>query len=132
VFNNKGFTLFEIIMAVFILAIAIVPIVRAYAPAIFSTGSEEKTAVFTNQARGTLSRVAALDFTTINNNLGDPVDLPTLFGSAAEAARETFLFKGENYTPTVGVTDASGGTGGLLEIGVTVGEVSLKTLKANY
>lgn len=119
-------------MAVFILAIAIVPMVRAYGPAVFSTGSQEKTAVFTNQARGTLSRVVALDFATIDNNQGNPVDLPTLLGSAAEAAKETFLFEGENYTPTVAVTDASGGTGGLLEISVTVDLVSLKTLKAKY
>lgn len=131
-FNNKGFTLIEIIIAVVLLAIVVVPLVMAYGPAIFSTGVEEEIAVFTNQARGTLSRVATLDFTTLNNSQGNPVDLPTLFGSAEDADKETFSFKGENYTPTVAVTDASEGSGGLLEITVTVGHVSLKTLKAEY
>ena len=131
-FNNRGFTLFEIIMAVFLLAIAIVPMVGAYSPAIFSTSAEDEMAVFANRARGTLNRVAALEFATIDNNQGNPVDLATLFGSAAEAAKETFSFEGKTYTPGVAIADVSGGAGGLLEIAVTLDQVSLKTLKAEY
>jgi len=70
--------------------------------------------------------------TTLNSNQGDPVDLVSLFGSAEEAAKETFSYKGENYTPTVAITDASGGAGGLLELAVTLDYVSLKTLKGEY
>ena len=131
-FNNKGFTLVEIVIAVALLAIAIVPMVSAYGPAIFSTSTEEETAVFTNQARGTLNRVAALDFPILDNNQGNPVDLVTLFGSAAEAAKESFSLEGNTYTPMVAIADVSGGLGGLLEITVTLDQVSLITLKTEY
>ena len=130
--SNKGFTLLEIIFAVLLLAIAIVPIMNAYAPAIFSTAGEEERAVFTNRARATLNRVAALEFSRLNDNLGNPVDLATLFGSAEEAAKETFALKGTSYTPAVAITDQGGGDGGLLEVEVTINYVSLKTLKAEY
>lgn len=131
-FDNKGFTLLEITLVVLILAIAIVPMVRAFSPAALSANTEEETTVFTNQARGTLNRVMALDFDTLNSNQGTAVDLATLFGGAAEAAKESFTFKGENYTPTVAVTDASGGAGGLLELTVTLSHIQLSTRKAQY
>ena len=130
--SNEGFTLLEIIFAVLLLAIAIVPIMNAHTPAIFSTAAEEELAVFTNRARATLNRVAALEFSRQNDNLGNPVDLATLFGSAAEAAKETFALKGTSYTPAVAITDQGGGDGGLLEVQVTINYVSLKTLKAEY
>jgi hypothetical protein len=79
-----------------------------------------------------MNRVMALDFDTLSNNQGDPVDLVSLFGLAAEAAKENFQFRGENYTPTVAITDASGGPGGLLQLTVTVDHVRLTTLKAEY
>jgi prepilin-type N-terminal cleavage/methylation domain-containing protein len=126
--NNKGFTLVEIIIAVLLLAIAIVPMVGAYGPAIFSTAVEDEVGVFANQARGTLNRVAAIDYAILLNNQGNPVDLVALFGSAAEAAKETFSFHGSSYTPTVAIADVSGGLGGLLEITVTADQVSLITL----
>jgi prepilin-type N-terminal cleavage/methylation domain-containing protein len=130
--STEGFTLVEIILAVVLLAIAISPMVSAFAPAIFSTGGEEEMVVFTNQARGTLNRVISLDFQTLNSNQGDPVNLSTLFGTQAEADKEAFSFKGASYTPTVAITDASGGDGGLLELTVTLDYVSLRTLKAEY
>jgi prepilin-type N-terminal cleavage/methylation domain-containing protein len=130
--NNKGFTLVEIIIAVLLLAIAIVPMVGAYGPAIFSTAVEDGVGVFSNQARGTLNRVAALDYAILSNNQGSPVDLVALFGSAAEAAKETFSFHGTSYTPTVAIADVSGGLGGLLEITVAVDQVSVITLKTEW
>jgi len=130
--SNKGFTLLEIIFAVLLLAIAIVPMMNAYAPAIFSTAGEEERAVFTNLARATLNRVAALEFAKLNDNQGNPVALATLFGSADEAAKETFAFKGTTHTPTVAITDQSGGDGGLLEVEVAINYVSLRTLKSEY
>lgn len=130
--NYGGFTLIEIIIAVFLIALIIVPLVSAFGPALFSTSGEEETAVFTNQVRGTLSRVMNLDFQTLDNNQGNPVNLVTLFGSAAEAAKETFSYQGKSHTPTVAISDVSGGNGGLLEVTVTMDHVSLKTMKADY
>ncbi len=128
--SDQGFTLIEILIAILILAVAIVPMLEAYLPALHATSSNEETMVLANQVRGTLDRVAALDFETLTNNQGDPVDLVTLFGSTEEAAKETFTLNGENYTPVVAITDASGGTGGLLQLTVTVSYVSLETLRA--
>lgn len=130
--GEKGFTLFEILMAVVILAVAIAPMVAAFGPSLFATGAEEELSVFNNRARGTLNRAAALSFATLNNNIGDPVNLTSLFGTAAEAAKETFTFKGSSYTPTLAITDQGGGAGGLLEITVTLENVSVQTLKAEY
>ncbi len=130
--NSKGFTFLEIILVVLILAIAIVPMVRAFSPGVVSANTEEETTVFTNQARGTLNRVMVLDFDTLNSNQGAAVDLATLFGAAAEAAKESFTFKKENNTPTVAITDASGGAGGLLQLTVTISHIQLATLKAQY
>ena len=130
--NNSGFTLLEVLLVVLLLAITIVPMLQAFSPAVSSADSIKETAVFTNQARGTMNRVMAFDFDTLNSNQGDPVDLVSLFGSAAEAAKEDFQFRGENYTPTVVIADASGGPGGLLQITVTADYVRLTTLKAAY
>ena len=143
--SNKGFTLVEIIIAVLLLAIAIVPMVNAYAPAIFSTSGEEEMAVFTNQVRGTLNRVTTLDFKTLYENKDpddapNPVVLENLFGSPSEANKEKFSFKGTDYTPLVAITgydadddgDIDVDDEGVLELTVTIHHVSLKTLKAEY
>lgn len=130
--TRKGFTFLEIMLVVLILAIAIVPMVRAFAPAVLTARTDEETAVFANQARGTMNRVMALDFDTLENNQGDPVDLATLFGSAAEADKEIFTYKGKNYTPTVAISDASGGLGGLLQLTVTAEQVRFATLRSQY
>ena len=130
--NCRGFTFLEIMLVVLILAIAIVPMVRAFAPAVLTASADEETAVVANQARGTLHRVMACDFDTLDKNQGDPVNLAALFGSAAEADKETFSLKGKNYTPTVAITDASGGLGGLLQLTVTLEQVRFATRKSQY
>jgi len=130
--NRKGFTLFEVILAVFILVIAVAPMIQAFGPSLFATAGEETTIVLTNYARQTLNRVATLDFKTLNDlvqtSQANPVNLDSLFG----AGQESFTFKGASLTPTVVITDASGGNGGLIEITTTISQVTLKTLKADY
>jgi prepilin-type N-terminal cleavage/methylation domain-containing protein len=135
--TDEGLTLIEVAVALLILSIAITPLMGSFRAALTTAGSEERQAVFTNQARGTLYRIAALDFADLNGNQGNPVDLAVLFGSAtepkpAEAAKEEFVFQGITYTPQLAISDASGGVGGLLELSVTVAEINLKTLKADY
>jgi prepilin-type N-terminal cleavage/methylation domain-containing protein len=130
--GNRGFSLVEILVAVMILAMAIVPIISAIGPAVKTTAAEAQFAVFTNQARATLNRLLSLDFATLSANQSDDVDLAALFGSAAEANLENFLLNGKLHTPTVAITDASGGAGGLLRLAVTINQVRLTTLKAEY
>jgi hypothetical protein len=42
------------------------------------------------------------------------------------------MLDGNSYTPTVAITDAGGGTDGLLQLTVTINQVRLTTLKADY
>lgn len=119
-------------IATIILAVAIVPMVNAFRSATTSTGVGERLVVFTTQAGSTLNRTLALDYDTLKNNLGDHVNLADLFGSASEADREKFTFGGSDYIPAISIADASSGTGGLLEIKVTIEEITLKTLKSSY
>jgi prepilin-type N-terminal cleavage/methylation domain-containing protein len=130
--GDRGFSLVEILIAVMILALAIIPIINAVGPAVKTTAAEAQSAVFTNQARATLNRLLDLDFATLNANQSAAVDLTSLFGSAAEADLESFLLNGQRYTPMVAITDASDGAGGLLRLAVTINQVHLTTLKADY
>jgi prepilin-type N-terminal cleavage/methylation domain-containing protein len=131
-FNNKGLSLLEVLLAVFIIGIAIGPMLNAIAPSITSLATEERTIIFTNQVRSTLSRITGLGFATLDSNRGNPVNLTSLFGTPSEAAKENFTVAGQTYSPVAAITDASGGAGGLLEITASAGDVSLSTLKANY
>jgi len=128
--NAWGFTLFEILMALLVLAIAIVPMMNAFAPALLSTGQGEEQAVLTGRARGTMNRLLDLDFRSLDTNRGSPANLVALFGSQAEADKENCVYMGTTYVPVVAITDASGGAGGLLELTVTLKNVILQTLKA--
>ena len=116
--NQRGFTLFEIIMALLILAIAIVPMMNAFAPALLATGQGEEQAVLTGQARQTMNGLLDIDFATLDAKKATPGDLVTMLGDQAAAGA------------VVSVTDASGGAGGLLELTVTLKNVTLQTLKA--
>jgi len=131
-FNENGITLVEVLIAAIILAVAIVPMVNAFRSATTSTGVGERLVVFTTQAGSTLNRILALDYDTLNNNLGDPVNPADLFGSASEANREKFAFGGTDYIPAISIADASSGAGGLLEITVTIDEITVKSLKSSY
>jgi Tfp pilus assembly protein PilV len=129
--NTSGLTLFELVVTIFILGVGTVAMLDAIAPALRSSEDYESATVFMNQARATMSRVETLAYTTLNSNMGNPVNLTGLFGTSAEAAKENFTHKGTAYTPIVAIADASGGTGGLLELNVTVERVTLKTLRSD-
>lgn len=146
--NSRGFTLFEIIMTLLILAVAIVPMMNAFAPALLATGRGEEQEVLTGQARRTMNRLTDLDFRNLDANRGEPLtaeQLIALFGSQAEVDKESFAYLGATYAPDIAicatnasgvcvpdcVTDASDGTLGLLELRVSIKNVSLQTLKAN-
>lgn len=122
----------EIILTLLILAIAIVPMMNAFAPALLVTGQGEEVVVLTGQARRTLNRLVDLPFPTLDSNRGNPANLVALFGNQTEADKESFVYLNTTYTPVVAIADASGGTGGLLGLTVTLKGVSLRSQKANY
>lgn len=131
--NPRGFTLLEIIIALLLMVMAVVPMMDAFSPSIQAGGIAERQGVFSGYARGTLARTAALGYAALDVNRGNPADLAALFGwpgspNPAEAAKENFTYQGVTYTPQVAIVDASGGTGGLLQISVTVQDVVLTSL----
>ena len=130
--HSPGFTLMEVMVTLILIALAIVPMIDAFTP--FSRGAEagRQLTVYANQARGTLYRTADLDFAVLNAKRGSGVALETLFGSVAEADNERFDYLNQTISPVIDIADASSGSGGLLEVTVTVGTVSLKTLVAEY
>jgi len=121
-----------VVVALLILSVAVYAMIEAYSPGILSSGGEEEAAVFAGRCRGTLNRVAALDFKTLSDLAGggnaNPVNLDTLFGSG----QETFSYRGSTYTPTVVITSRGGAWGGLLEITAALKGIQFKTLKANH
>ena len=130
--RKNGFSLVEILLVIVFLAIAIVPMMDAFRPALTAQSALEEFLVFHNRARGTLSRIQALPFSAVEAARGNPANLAALFGSPSEAARETFVLRGAWVQPTVAITDVSGGIGGLLEVSVLVEHVTLTALKADY
>ena len=130
--RRSGFSLLEMLMVLVLLAVAIVPMLNAFRPTLMSASAEEGSLVFQNRARGTLSRVMTNNFSALDARKSNRVDLVTLFGSAGEAAKESFAFRGTNWQPGIAIADASGGTGGLLRVSVTMEQVTLSELKADY
>ncbi len=128
--RRSGFSLLEMIMVLLLLAVAIVPLINAFSPAIASQAAEEGYLVFHNRARGTLARVLTIPFPVLSANQSSSVNLVALFRSEEEAARESFEFRGANWQPQVAIT--SGGTGGLLRVSVSLEDVTLHALKADY
>jgi prepilin-type N-terminal cleavage/methylation domain-containing protein len=132
--NYQGFTLLEILLVVILLALAVVPMLKSFRPSLTALQQAEKTVIFKQQSRWTLNRLFTLDFSELadNENGTHPVNLITLLGSSNEAEKEEFFLQGQSYLPEVSIRDASSGQGGLLEIKVSVGSVSLQTLKAEH
>jgi hypothetical protein len=143
--GRRGFTLFEIFLALLILAVAIIPMMNAFAPALLSGSQEEEQVVLTGAARSTLNRLLDLDFSVLDAHRADPANLVDLLyykepgqteaeamaEAAVEAAKETVSYRGQTYIPAIAIIDASGGAGGILELRVSLQTVGLRTLKAN-
>lgn len=129
--SSEGFTLFEILIALVILGTAIIPIMEAMAPSLATIPYLEKEIVLTNRARGTLNRIMALDFATLTANVGNPVDITTLFGSLTEGQKEVFTHGGVVYQPVIAIEDESLGDNTLLKLSVTLDNLELTTLKTN-
>ncbi len=135
--HRQGFTLIEVILVIILMALTVVPLLEAFRPSLISLNQAERTTVFKHQAMWTLSRVAAMDYQDLESNSSDNVNLDELLGSSDEADKESFTFKGQRYNSPEEIVvkikqsdKDEDDIGGLLEIGVCVEEVCLKTLKA--
>jgi prepilin-type N-terminal cleavage/methylation domain-containing protein len=140
--NNHGLTLIELTIAVFILGLAIVPMMDAFGSARQSVKVEEQTTVFAFQAMSTLSRIADLDYDDLLNNQGNSVDLSILFGSPTnpkpdEAAKESFILRGETYIPEISIAhytdpDTGEAIAGALVLTARIQHVSLTNVKVDH
>ncbi len=123
--SSSGFTLFEIIMAMFVISIAVIPMMQSFGPAMMTAGAVEKTAVLSNQARATMEQLLALDFDDLKEQPADP-DYP-------DYPDDNFEFEGVSYTPEINIIDASeDGSETLLKLTVTIDDIAFTTLKADY
>lgn len=130
--NSHGYLMMDLMVAILLMAIAIAPMMNSFFPSFNAMTHERRTAVMTAGALGTLNRLAGLPYATLETNIGSPADLSTLLGSASTAAEETIEFNGQDHVPVVTVSDAGGGTDGLLEITVTLDTIVFQTLKADF
>jgi prepilin-type N-terminal cleavage/methylation domain-containing protein len=129
--KSSGFTLFEIIIALFIISIAVIPMMKSFGPAMSTAAIVEKTAVMTNQARATMERLLVLDFNTLKSKVDDsqPLSGNDVFGDS----NESFTFEGASYAPEITIIDSSGDTSKtLLTLTVAIDDISVSTLKAEY
>ena len=121
--------MFEVLMAMAMLTLVIVPMMESFGPALAATRHVERELVLTNQARATLNRVLSLAFNTLVANKGNPVDKVALFGSTAQA--EDVSVRGKTYSPLIAIEDDSGGYNTLLRLTVTLDTVHLVTRKTD-
>jgi len=133
--HPPGFTLFEIIVAIFILSLSVIPMMESFGPAMMSSASVEKKAIIANQARGTMERLRSVDFHTLSSKTLEPQ--PILASAVFGDVEETFTFEGIEYSAKITIDyepeDASGDASEkLLRLTVALENVSLVTLKADY
>ena len=129
--HASGFTLFEIIIALFIISLAIIPMMKSFGPAMMAATHVEKTAVITNQARATMERLLALDVLILKSKADEaqPLSGSAVFGDSDE----TFTFDGVSHSPEITITDVSGDSSKtLLNLTVAFAGVSISTRKADY
>jgi prepilin-type N-terminal cleavage/methylation domain-containing protein len=129
--KSSGFTLFEIIIALFIISIAVIPMMKSFGPAMSTAAIVEKTAVMTNRVRATMERLLVLDFDTLQSKVDDsqPLSGNAVFGDT----QETFAFEGSSYSPEITIIDSSGDASKtLLTLTVAIEDISVSTLKAEY
>ena len=114
-----------------LLAIAVVPMINAFTPAMRATTALDEEVLAANHARGTLNRLLAQPYDRLAAAQTNEVDLNALLGSAELAAQEYLQLDEGTLPPRVAIRDASGGTGGLLEVSVSLKGITLRSLKAD-
>jgi hypothetical protein len=128
-FKTRGFLMIDLLIVILLMAIALGPMITSFFPSFNAMADQRRRAVMTAGAQGTLNRVAGLPYDTLETHMGAPADLAALLGSVAAAAEEAVDFNGQSHVPVVTLTDA--GSGGLLEISVTLDTIVFQTLKAD-
>jgi len=126
-----GFLMVDLMIVILLMAIAIGPMINAFYPSLNAMASQRRTAVMTAWAQGTLNRLAMMDYDVLEAKVGNDASLVSFLGNQV-AKEETLLFDGKKYLPKLVVTDYSGGSGGLIELTVTLDTIVFKTLKADF
>lgn len=128
--SSKGISLIEIIVAITLLSIIAVPLFISLREASRANSDAEATDLASYYAIGKLEEVLAMDFTAIplSNPIGTPLPAPI---------SDTVMIRGRSTNRNVYV-ELSDGDGdavpdaGLKKITISVDDISLNTLKADY
>jgi len=128
--DNKGITLIEILIGILLLSFILYPLSTAFRELSLSNTETSREGLITFYAIGKMEEILAIDFSNIplSSPPGTPLPAPysdTVNISGKTVSRNVYvdLYDGNGDT----IPDAD-----LKKITVTVGDLSLSTLKANY
>ncbi len=127
-----GFTLTELLVVIVILAIAVIPMIEAFAPARRAGPLPQQRTTLIYETEGILNQVLDLPYAEVAAYQASPVTLLPVLAARNGTTTTGVVYRGTTYTPTLKLTDAGGGTGGLVMVTVTVDDETLTALKAQY
>lgn len=129
-YSNKGITLVETLIAITLLSIILFPLFISMTSASKSNSDAEGTALATYYAIGKMEEILAMNFSDIPVSTPQGTPLPSPISDTVTIQGRTI-----NRDVFVELSDGDGDAlpdAGLKKITVTVNNISLNTLKADY
>jgi prepilin-type N-terminal cleavage/methylation domain-containing protein len=130
--RRGGFSLTELLVVIVILAIAIVPMINAFAPARRAGPLPQRSAALLCATEGILNQALDLGYAELAACRSAPATVLPMLAARNGTTTTGIVHRGTTYTPTLELADAGGGTGGLIMVTVTLGDETLVGLKAQY
>jgi prepilin-type N-terminal cleavage/methylation domain-containing protein len=131
ILDRRGYSLVEVVLALAIMGIAMVPIIDSFALSYKTIGHSQTglsdTALAVNLAREKMEELMAMEFNAVDATLSDTV---TVSGNAVNRDVKVEPFDGNGNGIVDSVADPMDNN--IKKITVTVGSVQLQTLKVRY